>query len=54
MPIYGGLALVVLAQIIGIYALVTRKADLVFTIVILAMVAAAAVLAGVGTYLSLR
>jgi hypothetical protein len=53
MPIYGGLALVVVAQIIGIYALVTRRADLVFSIVILGLVVAAAVLAGYGTYLRL-
>lgn len=52
-PIYSGLALVVLAQIIGIYALVTRKADFIFSIAVVCLVVAAAVLAGYGTYLKI-
>lgn len=51
MPIYGGLALVVLAQILGIYALVTHKADVVFSVVMVVLVVAAAALAGYGVYL---
>lgn len=52
-PIYGGIALVVVAQILGIYALVTHKADLVFSALIVAMVLAAAALAGYGALLKL-
>jgi hypothetical protein len=48
--IYGGVALLVLGQILGVYALVTHKADLVFGAVVIALVVAAGVLAGYGAY----
>lgn len=48
--IYSGVALLVLAQVLGVYALVTHKADLVFGALIIAMVLAAVVLAGYGAY----
>ncbi len=40
----------VLAQIVGIYGLVTRKADLVFALVMIALLGAAVVLGGYGLY----
>ena len=38
------------AQVLGIYALVTRKADLVFTLVMCALLVAAVSLGGYGLY----
>jgi len=43
-------ALLVIAQILGIYALVTRKADLVFAIVMVVLLLAAGALGGLGAY----
>jgi hypothetical protein len=40
----------VLAQILGIYALITRKADLVFAIVMIGLLVAAAALGSYGLY----
>jgi hypothetical protein len=40
----------VLAQVIGIYALVSRKADLVFTLAMCALLLAAVTLGGYGLY----
>lgn len=40
----------VLAQILGIYGLVTRKADLVFAVVMVALLVGAIVLGGLGAY----
>lgn len=48
--IYLGAALLVVAQALGIYALRTRKADLVFSVVMVGMVAVAVVAAGYGAY----
>jgi hypothetical protein len=45
--VYAAVALLVVAQILGIYALVTRKADLIFALMMLAVLAVAA---GVGAY----
>ncbi len=43
--LYGAAAALVLAQLVGIYGLVTRKADLVFSLLMIALVVLAAVLA---------
>jgi hypothetical protein len=40
----------VLAQIIGIYGLVTRKADLIFALLMAALLIAALVMGGIGAY----
>jgi hypothetical protein len=40
----------VVAQIVGIYGLITRKADLVFALVMVALLSAAVVLGGYGLY----
>jgi hypothetical protein len=40
-PFYVAGAILVLAQIVGIYALVTRKADFIFALVMLVLVVAA-------------
>jgi hypothetical protein len=49
-PIYAAAVLLVLAQILGIYALVTRKADFIFAITMAVMLFAAVVLGGYGVY----
>lgn len=48
--IYAAGALLVLAQILGIYGLVTHKADFIFAIVMSALLVAAVVLGGYGVY----
>jgi hypothetical protein len=40
----------VLAQILGIYALVTHKADLIFTACMIGLLILAGVLGGIGAY----
>jgi hypothetical protein len=40
----------VMAQLVGIYGLVTRKADLIFSLVMVALVISALVLGGVAAY----
>ena len=40
----------VLAQIVGIYGLITRKADLVFALVMAALLITALVTGGIGAY----
>ena len=40
----------VLAQVLGIYALVSRKADLVFAALMVGLLLAAAILGGYGLY----
>jgi hypothetical protein len=40
----------VVAQLIGIYGLVTRKADVIFTLIMGALLAGALVLGGVDVY----
>jgi hypothetical protein len=40
----------VLAQIVGIYGLITRKADLIFAIIMAALLVAAVVIGGIGAY----
>ena len=52
--VYLGAGLLVAAQALGIYALKTRKADLVFSVVVVGMVLAATVTAGYGAYRSLN
>ncbi len=49
-PIYVAGALLVVAQILGIYALVTRKADLIFAIVMTVLLVLAVVLGIYGVY----
>jgi hypothetical protein len=46
--------LLVLAQIVGIYGLKTRKADVLFTLVMAALVAAAVVIGGYSALSQLR
>ena len=48
--LYLGGALLVLAQIVGIYGLVTRKADLVLSLVVGTILMAGVVVAGLGAY----
>jgi hypothetical protein len=48
--LYGAGTCLVLAQLIGIYALITRKADLIFAIVMGLLLLLAAVMAGAGIY----
>ena len=43
--LYGAAAALVLAQLVGIYGLVTRKADLVFSLLMVALLVVAAILA---------
>lgn len=47
-------ALLVAAQATGIYALVTKKADFIFSLVMLGMVAAALASGGYGAYTQLH
>ena len=49
-PIYAAGALLVVAQILGIYALITRKADFIFAVVMAALLVGAVVLGGYGVY----
>ncbi|HLY83935.1 MAG TPA: hypothetical protein VKQ71_13165 [Acidimicrobiales bacterium] len=48
--LYGAAVCLVLAQIVGIYALVTRKADLIFSLLMMCLVAASIALGVVGAY----
>lgn len=48
--IYAAAALLVVAQVLGVYALKTRKADLVFALVMAALLVGAVVLGGYGVY----
>jgi hypothetical protein len=48
--LWSAAACLVAAQVVGIYALVTRKADVVFSIVMLMLVAASLALGAVGAY----
>jgi hypothetical protein len=48
--IYGAGACLVVAQILGIYGLVTRKADLIFSVCMITLVAVAVGLGAVGAY----
>lgn len=48
--IYLGGVLLVLAQILGIYGLVTRKADFIFAIVMTVLLVLAVVVGGYGIY----
>jgi hypothetical protein len=52
--LYVGIGLLVVAQILGIYALKTRKADLVFAIFMAVLFAGAAACGGIGAYQQLR
>ncbi len=47
---FGAGACLVLAQLLGIYALITRKADLIFALIMGLLLVLAAVLAGAGIY----
>jgi hypothetical protein len=40
----------ILAQVLGIYGLITRKADLIFALVMAALLIAAVVIGGIGAY----
>lgn len=48
--IYAAAVLLVLAQILGIYALVTRKADFIFAITMAVILVAAVIIGGYGVY----
>jgi hypothetical protein len=48
--IYAAAGLLVLAQIMGIYALATRKADLIFALTMAVMLVVAVALGGYGVY----
>ncbi len=52
--LYIGLGILVLAQLLGIYALKTRKADLIFALTMVGLVIGAAVCGGIGAYDQLR
>ena len=49
-PIYAAGGLLVVAQLLGIYALVTRKADLIFALVMGVILLVAVVLGTYGVY----
>ena len=49
-PIYAAAALLVVAQILGIYALKTRKADLIFALAMAGLLVLAIVLGAYGVY----
>jgi hypothetical protein len=49
-PIYAAGALLVVAQILGIYALITRKADLIFAVTMTILLVLAVVLGAYGVY----
>lgn len=48
--LYLGVALLVAAQIIGIYGLVTRKADLILSMLVGVLLVAGVVVGGIGVY----
>lgn len=48
--LYAAGTLLILAQILGIYALVTRKADLIFALTMTVILVVAVVLGGYGVY----
>jgi hypothetical protein len=48
--LYSAGACLVLAQLLGIYALITRKADFIFAVVMVFLLVLAAVFAGYGIY----
>ena len=48
--IYSAAGLLVLAQILGIYALITRKADFIFAVMMAVLLVSAVVLGGYGVY----
>lgn len=48
--IYTAAGLLVAAQILGVYALVTRKADFIFALLMTALLVSAVVLGGYGVY----
>ncbi len=52
--IYGAAGCLVVAQIVGLYALLTRKADLVFTLLMILLLGTALVLGSLGVYHQLR
>lgn len=49
-PIYTAGVLLVLAQLLGLYGLVTRKADLVFALLVTVLLVCALVIGGYGLY----
>ena len=49
-PIYAAGALLIVAQVLGIYGLVTRKADLIFAIIMGVILVLAVVLGIYGVY----
>ncbi|HTW06323.1 MAG TPA: hypothetical protein VME46_02365 [Acidimicrobiales bacterium] len=49
-PFYIAGALLVIAQALGVYALITRKADLIFSLVMIALVVGALVSGADGAY----
>jgi len=48
--LYTAAACLVVAQIVGIYGLVSRKADLIFSLCMLALVVISVVLGAIGAY----
>jgi hypothetical protein len=48
--LYLAVGLLVVAQVLGIYGLITRKADLIFSATMVALLVAAGVLGGLGAY----
>ncbi len=52
--LYAGLAILVFAQIVGIYALKTHKADFIFALMMVGLFVGAATCAGLGAYQQLR
>jgi hypothetical protein len=48
--LYGAAICLVLAQVIGIYALWTRKADLIFALVMILLLAGAVIMGLIGVY----
>jgi hypothetical protein len=48
--LYAAGACLIAAQLLGIYGLITRKADLIFAVVMAALLIGALVLGGVGAY----
>jgi hypothetical protein len=48
--LYSAGVCLVLAQIVGIYGLITRKADLIFALIMAGLLIAAVVMGGIGAY----
>jgi hypothetical protein len=48
--LYGAAICLVLAQVLGIYALWTRKADLIFALVMVALLVGAVIMGVIGVY----